>query len=195
MGFCRRIHVALALIVFLLAVLAARAMGKVGRWAETAAMPMAPSRFLISARRDDDEQEEARDPMAAGGADDELAREAAQWWIAAAQKAAINLSGFDPDASLAERIAWAVEAGLEIAVILSRFSSKLQHSTRAEVEHTIEYAGLHKMYVPHEFICVDEAQKGRRVRRDGLERAKAILKSRQAKVLLVFKVSRLLRTG
>jgi len=33
------------------------------------------------------------------------------------------------------------------------------------------------------------------VRRDGLERAKAILHSRQAQTLLVFKVSRLLRTG
>ena len=51
------------------------------------------------------------------------------------------------------------------------------------------------MYTPPEFICVDEAEKGRRQRRDGLERAKAILHNRDAKILIVFKVSRLLRVG
>ena len=64
---------------------------------------------------------------------------------------------------------------MEIAAVLSRFSSKLQHSTHAQVQHTVEYAARHKMYVPPEYICVDEAEKGRRVRRDGLERAKVDL--------------------
>lgn len=194
-GLCRRLNLALVLVVVLLVVLVAQAIGKVGRWAQTVTTPTVPSRVLIWARRNEKESAGARDPVATGGADEELGREATQWWIDASQKAGINLTGFDPGAPLAERIAWAVEAGLDIAVILSRFSSKLQHSTRAQVQHTIEYAGLHKMYVPPEFLCVDEAEKGRRVRRDGLERAKAILKGRQAGVLLVFKVSRLLRTG
>ena len=84
---------------------------------------------------------------------------------------------------------------MEIAVVLSRFSSKLQHNTHAQVQHNVEYAARNKMYVPPEYICVDEAEKGRRVRRDGLERAKFILENRWAQTLLVFKVSRLLRTG
>jgi DNA invertase Pin-like site-specific DNA recombinase len=151
--------------------------------------------IAVWTRRKDADQEGDPDPMTVGGADEELAATAHQWWIETAKKAGIDLTGFDPQAPLAERIAWAIQAGLEIAVVLSRFSSKLQHSTRAQVQHTVEYAGHHKMYVPPEFICVDEAEKGRRVRRDGLNRAKAILHNRQAQTLLVFKVSRLLRTG
>jgi DNA invertase Pin-like site-specific DNA recombinase len=151
--------------------------------------------IAVWTRRKDADQEGDPDPMTVGGADEELAATAHQWWIETAKKAGIDLTGFDPQAPLAERIAWAIQAGLEIAVVLSRFSSKLQHSTRAQVQHTVEYAGHHKMYVPPEFICVDEAEKGRRVRRDGLNRAKAILHDRQAQTLLVFKVSRLLRTG
>ena len=34
-----------------------------------------------------------------------------------------------PRAPLVERIAWAIQAGLEIAAVLSRFSSELEHST------------------------------------------------------------------
>lgn len=146
-------------------------------------------------RRKIADTEEAPDPMTMGGANDQLASMAHQWWIAMAARAGIDLTGFDPRAPLAERIAWAIQAGLEIAVVLSRFSFKLQHSTEAQVQHNMEYAGGHMMYVPPEFICVDEAKKGRQVRRHGLERAKAILKTRQAQTLLVFKVSRLLRTG
>lgn len=162
-----------------------------------ATRPLGPTagRVSASARRKPAGEAADVDPLSAGGADDELARSAEQWWIEAAKKAGIDMTGFDPAAPLAERIAWAIQAGLDIGAILSRFSSKLQHSTAAQVQHTIEYAGCHKLYVPPEFICVDEAQKGRRVRRDGLDRAKAILKARHAKVLLVFKVSRLLRTG
>lgn len=49
------------------------------------------------------------------------------------------------------------------------------------------------MYVPPELISIDEAEKGRRVRREGLDRLKLILKRGMARVLLVFRVSRLFR--
>src|ERR1700687_2672023 len=56
-----------------------------------------------------DELEEGPDPLSVGGADEELARDAHKWWIDAAQKANVDLSGFNPEAPLAERIAWAIE--------------------------------------------------------------------------------------
>ena len=160
-----------------------------------ATVPRGTSGHASASRRKAADQADGPDLMSVGGANEELATTAHQWWIETAAKTGIDLAGFDPHAPLAERIAWATQAGLEIAVVLSRFSSKLQHSTRAQVQHTVEFAGHHKTYVPPEFLCVDEAEKGRRVRRDGLERAKAILHNRQAQTLLVFKVSRLLRTG
>lgn len=132
----------------------------------------------------------------AGSASDELAAKALAWWMEAAEKSGkIDLSGFDPTATLADRIAWAEQARLDIAAILSRYSTKMQDSTESQVKHCIDYAARHGIYVPPELICVDEAQKGRRVRRDGLDRVKGILKNRYAKVLLVFKVSRILRAG
>ena len=57
----------------------------------------------------------------------------------------------------------------------------------------VEYAAAHDMYVPPELICVDEAVKGRKDRRPGLERMKAILRTRVASVMLVFQLSRLFR--
>jgi DNA invertase Pin-like site-specific DNA recombinase len=128
-----------------------------------------------------------------GSAGDDLSRQAHQWWLEAAAKSGIELTGFDPDAPLAQRVAWALQAGLLIAAVYCRYSSKNQHSTHDQVRANVTYAGQHGMYVPPEFLCVDEAVKGRRVRRDGLDRLKAILRSRQATVLLVFKVSRLFR--
>jgi DNA invertase Pin-like site-specific DNA recombinase len=129
----------------------------------------------------------------AGAAGNELAREAHRWWHEAAARNNVKLEGFDPDAPLSERIAWALEAGLQIATVYSRFSSKRQHSTDDQVRECIVWAAQHGIYVPPELICVDEAVKGKRIRRDGLERVKQILKARHATVLLVFKVSRLFR--
>jgi DNA invertase Pin-like site-specific DNA recombinase len=190
--------VAIAIGIVTAALIVAMLWAQVASFGRHAAMLVPRARAgctSVWARRKDVGQDEGPDPMTLGGADEELAVTAHQWWVETAMKAGIDLTGFDPQAPLAERIAWAIQAGLEIAAVLSRFSSKLQHSTRAQVQCNVEYAGHHKMYVPPEFICVDEAQKGRRVRRDGLNRAREILHSRQAQTLLVFKVSRLLRTG
>jgi hypothetical protein len=120
---------------------------------------------------------------AAGAATEEVASKSHQWWIDAAAKAGIDLTGFDPAAPLLARIAWAEQASLDIATVLSRYSSKIQHSTEAQVQHNVEYAAWHRFYPPPEFVCVDEAVKGRRVRRDGLDRVEAILSARKAKVL------------
>jgi hypothetical protein len=123
----------------------------------------------------------------------ELAGRARDWWIEAATKAGIDLPGFDSTASFADRTAWAVASGLAVATIYSRYSSKQQHSTDDQVRECIAFAASHGMYVPPELISIDEAVKGYRRRRAGLDRLKTILRERQATVLLVFKVSRLFR--
>src|SRR5262249_18047750 len=69
------------------------------------------------------------------------------------------------------------------------------HSTTAQVRDNATYAANHKIYVPPEFVCVDEGVSGRKARRDGLTRMKALLEHKLLKVLLVFKVSRLFRVA
>lgn len=131
----------------------------------------------------------------AGSADAALVKLAHEVFIDCAAKCGLDLFGFDPSASLAKRVAWAIAHGFEIGTILSRFSSKLQQSTTAQVHDCLQGATARRIYVPPEYICVDEGKSGRKVQRDGLNRAKQILASGTAKVLLVFKVSRLLRVA
>ena len=128
-----------------------------------------------------------------GAVNQELARKSQQWWQEAAAKSNVNLDGYDPAASLSERIAWALQARLLIATMYSRYSSKRQHSTDDQARECIVWAAQHGMYVPPELISVDEAVKGKRIRREGLDRMKEILRARHASVLLVFKASRLFR--
>ena len=130
---------------------------------------------------------------AEGGAAEPVRRQAHLDWAAAARSAGLDLTGFDPDAPLDRRIGWAVGAGLLIACVYARFSSKHQHSTGDQVRANVEYAARNRMYVPPEFVCVDEAVKGCRAQRAGVDRIKAVLAARLAGVLLVFKASRLFR--
>jgi DNA invertase Pin-like site-specific DNA recombinase len=130
-------------------------------------------------------------PLGAVGA--EARDRAHQQWIEAARRAGRELTGFDPAAPLEQRIAWAYGAGLLIATIYTRFSTKHQNSTADQVRACVLYAAAHGMYVPPELICADEGVKGRKVRRDGLDRLKSILEAKQATVLLVYKLSRLFR--
>ena len=105
----------------------------------------------------------------------------------------LDITQFRPEVSLFERLAAAAAAGMEIGGVLSRYSSDMQHSTSAQVLDCVRYATAHKIYVPHEFVCVDEAVSGRKQRRAGLDRMTALLREMLVKVLLVFKVSRLFR--
>lgn len=129
----------------------------------------------------------------AGAANEELAREVHAWWQEAAEKTDVDLSDFDFNAPLEERIAWALEQKLDIGTVYSRFSSKRQHSTADQVRTCVQHAASKDIYCPPEFVCVDEAQRGYRARREGLDRMLAILKHRYATVLLLFKASRLYR--
>jgi site-specific DNA recombinase len=128
-----------------------------------------------------------------GGADLALRRKAHDWWLEAARAAGVDLTHFDPDATLESRIAWALSLGLLIATVYTRFSGKNQHSTDDQARAVVQFAARNAMYVPPELISVDEGTTGRRIRRDGLDRLKAILKAHRASVMLVFKASRLFR--
>ena len=101
----------------------------------------------------------------AGAASAGIQDVAHQKWLATAARAGIDLSGFDPLATLAQRIAWARGKGLDIATVLARYSKALQHSTRAQVEDDVEFAAWNHMYPPPEFINVDEGVSGRKLPR------------------------------
>ena len=131
----------------------------------------------------------------AGSAAPEILQLVHETWTDAAAKSQIDLSEFNPNASLRERLNWAMRVGLLVGAILARYSSKLQHSTAAQVRENVHYAARNGIYVPPEFVCVDEAVTGRKLRRDGLDRMKLILQHKLAHVLLVFKVSRLFRVA
>ncbi len=128
-----------------------------------------------------------------GAANDKLTRNANMWWSEMAAIHNLDLMDFDPEATLETRIAWAIAKGYEIGTIYSRFSTKLQHSTDDQVRENIQWAAKNRIYVPPELISVDEGVKGKRTQRAGLDRTKAILRERLARVLLVYKASRLFR--
>lgn len=128
-----------------------------------------------------------------GAATPELRVKAHQWWAESAAQAGVDLTGFQPEASLDARLAWAAAAGLVIGIGYSRFSGKKQHSTEDQIRTDVQHACRNRVYCPPEFLCVDEAQKGRKELRDGLERVKRLLSEGRATVLIVFKLSRLYR--
>lgn len=130
-----------------------------------------------------------------GAADPALARKTHLWWIEEARRAGLNLTGFDLDAPPEQRIAWAEAHGLEIAGILARQSTKMQHSIESQVQETVRYAAWHQMYPAPEFVCVDEGVSGRKTRRAGLDRMRSFLEAKRIKILLVYKVSRLFRSA
>ena len=128
-----------------------------------------------------------------GAANPKLMADAHRMWFEAAAKCGVDMTGFDLAAPFGSRIAWALQRGLEIGLVYTRYSTKLQGSTEDQVRACVTYAATHGIYVPPECLCVDEATKGRKTRREGLDRAKALLAYKYAKVLLVFKLSRLFR--
>ena len=125
--------------------------------------------------------------------DDQVAIRALETWAEHAAVAGIDLEGFDAKANHEDQIAWARSRGLAIATVYSRFSTQLQQSTEDQLRECVIWAARNRMFVPSELICVDEAVKGSKSNRVGLNRTKEILASNKAEVLLVYKASRLFR--
>ena len=131
----------------------------------------------------------------AGAASSSLANHVHVWWVEAAANAGVNLEGFDPDAPLGVRLSWATQASQSIALSYIRYSSKQQHSDEDQLRANVVYAAQQSMYIPPEYVCVDKAVTGRRIRRDGLNRVKWILNEGLVSVFLIFTLSRLFRRG
>ncbi|MDM4015110.1 recombinase family protein [Roseiconus lacunae] len=130
-----------------------------------------------------------------GQANQGVARQALDHWAEAAEKSGIDLDGFDPTASDEALIDWAVANGLTIATIYSRYSTEMQQSTADQIRECVIWAAKNGIFVPPCFISVDEGVKGSKSRRVGLNRTRQIFSSRKARVLLVYKASRLFRSA
>ena len=128
-----------------------------------------------------------------GAVNAELAEKAVKWWMDAAMDCNVDLSGFDPKSTLEERTAWALENAFDVGGDYARYSTKMQKSTEDQVREDVQWAAKNRIYVPPEYISVDEGVKGMRIRRDGLNRVKAILRAGLISVLLIYKASRLFR--
>lgn len=126
-------------------------------------------------------------------ANEKLILNAIKWWSETAAEHNINLAGFDSNACLEERLAWANKLGFAIGTIYSRCYLKVQQSKEDQVREVIQWAAKDRIYIPPEFICVDESAEGKRTKRDGLVRANAILREGLATVLLAYEASRLFR--
>lgn len=130
---------------------------------------------------------------AAGAAGSELAAEVRDVWLAEAIRAGLDVGDYDPAAPLGDRLAWAARRGLTVATVLSRYSSSGQRSTTDQVRECTAFAAANGLFVPPEYVCVDEGTTGRRLKRDGVERMRRIIGPKLARTLVVFKLSRLFR--
>jgi len=111
-------------------------------------------------------------------------------WADAATRAGIDLTGLDPAAPLAERIAWARSVGLDVATVYARCNQRYPQSIADQVRECTVFAAGNRMYVPHDLVSIDE---GVSRHRGGLARLRAILDGRHATVLLASRLSRLYR--
>lgn len=125
----------------------------------------------------------------------EITCRAEQAWHDAAAAAGADLSGLEAAASLKERLAWAIAHGFECGIGYWRSTSHQSRMTLDPILELIEFAARHKIYMPPEHLCIDEAIGRRASYPAGLERALALLRTGVSKILVTGKLSRLLRTG
>ncbi len=125
----------------------------------------------------------------AGAASEELTRVVHDEWAAAANRAGVDLAGFDPAAPLAERIAWAGSVGFDVATVYARSNRRHPQPVADQVRECAAFAASNRMYVPPELVSTDESGTGHR----GQARLTVILDGRHATVLLVSNISRLSR--
>ena len=116
------------------------------------------------------------DIPSAGAANPEQRQQGTATWLSAAALAGIDTSTFPLHGTLEERCNWAKANGLKIGMILSRYSCKLSHSTGAQINECMKDAASRGIYVPEEFLCVDEGVSGRKSRRDGPRPGEGIAK-------------------
>lgn len=131
----------------------------------------------------------------AGAASPEVQQEAVAAFMETARKLGISLDGFDASASLEERLGWAKRAGLKPGAALSRFSTDLQQSTATQVLQCVRKATELRIFIPVEFLCVDEAVSGKVSRRPGLNRLRYLSEWGLIEAVSLFNLSRLYRNA
>ena len=80
-----------------------------------------------------------------------------------------------------------------VGAIYARYSSRFQHSIVDQVRTLFEAAVRQEIYVPSEHVCFDQAVRGYKDRRPGLQRLRTLLPTGAVQVLLVFTTNRLYR--
>ena len=116
-------------------------------------------------------------------------------WLMAAEQHQIDVSGFEPQSSLDERIAWARSRNLSIGCVLARTANRQAATIDQQVLDCAAHAAKHLIYVPGEFVGCDVRRGQGRPSRDGLRLIKEILGKSKATVLIVHCLSRLFRTS
>jgi len=76
-------------------------------------------------------------------------------WSDAAEKAGIDLRHFDSAVPLAERLAWARGAGLDVAAVLARSSCRHPQSVSNQVRLLAAAAASSRTYVPPELVVAE----------------------------------------
>ena len=82
-----------------------------------------------------------------------------------------------------------------VGTVYARHSTKYQHSIVDQVRSLFEAALAQKIFIPREFVFYDEAVRGYKDRRPGLDQLRAVLarKAKAVDILLVFATNRLFR--
>ena len=68
-----------------------------------------------------------------GAVSEELARTVHSAWAAAAITAGMDLTGFDPASPIAERVNWARNAGLDVAAVYGRSTTRYPQPVAEQV--------------------------------------------------------------
>jgi site-specific DNA recombinase len=81
----------------------------------------------------------------------------------------------------------------DVGAVYARYSSKYQDSILDQVRPIFEAAITQRIFIPREFVFFDEAVRGFKDRRPGLDQLRLILARKVVSVLLVFATNRLYR--
>ena len=119
--------------------------------------------------------------------------ELGNWWCESMAGAGKDLSGFDINAPLHERLAWCRNRNIPIACGYGRFSTRMQKSDKDQARSMVQTAGQKGYYLPPEYISIDRARSGRTNRRNGLTRNTAILERKLVTCMVFYNQSRVYR--
>ena len=129
------------------------------------------------------------------GAGEELIRKAGEYWLKAAVANNIDVSDLIPNETTKDSTGWAVANGLKFGAAYIRSAADSDSLIEDEVRENMQWAARNHIFVPPENLLVDRAVGGNRSDRSGLNRMKYIIRNGVVDVLIVYSVSRIIRSG